>query len=499
MNAFTSAARAAATYTTTENGHAAVSTTGTAVLDLYGLVGALRGCDHERLRTLFDNAANENKLLTAKTMFYARDARGGVGERQLFRDMLHYAAIKYPEMVRPNLIHIPYFGRWDDMYALVATPLEDKAFALMKQQFEADLATEQVSLLGKWLKSCNASSAETRRLGLLTAKYFNMGEKQYRKALTLLRARIKIVETQMSQRQWNDIRYDVIPSRAGLVYHDAFMRHDPEGYTEYLEAVRKGKAKINAAMNTPQDLVHQYMQVHGRTEPDETVELMWKNLPDYVDSDENILCMVDVSGSMTGRPIEVSTGLGMYFAQHNKGAFHNLLLTFSAEPRFVYLEDNVTMLQNLQDTLGADWGMNTDLNLACERILDFAVEHKVPDSDMPRRLIVISDMEIDDATSYYSGNWRDGYNKQSRALHADELREMYEEAGYTMPQVIYWNVASRENRFQTRADTSNTMLASGSSPAVFTAIMEMKDLDITPAMAMEQVLNSDRYSIITVE
>ena len=507
-NAFTQAAKNVSNMTVTENGHTAASSTGSAVLDLYGQVGALRGQPWlSRVKPLVDKAIADNKLLTAKTVFYARDARGGTGERSLFREMLHYLALSYPEMVRPNIELIPFYGRWDDLYALESTLVENEMWRFIARQFaqdyEACMNNKPVSLLAKWLKSCNSSSKETCRLGRLTAKKLGLSEKEYRQKLTLLRKAINIVETTMSSNKWDEVAYDKLPSRAGMIYREAFRRHDEERYNEYIEAVNRGEVKINTTMNTPQDLVHAY--TNGNTyygschiEPDPTIETMWKNLPDFVNSDENILCMVDVSGSMQGRPVEISAGLGMYFAQHNRGAFHNLFMTFESNPSFVTLDDNVSFAKNLETTMLADWGGSTDLNKACEHMLQFAIDHHVPDKDMPTRLIIISDMEIDQATGNY-GRYRSNVFDSKSILHIDELQAMYQRAGYTMPQVIYWNADSRDNHFQTKSDVPGTMLASGSSPAIFKAIMEMKDLQITPMDAMLEVLNGERYAPITVE
>lgn len=489
--------------TTTENGHYAVKSTGSAVLDLYGQVGALRGMDFtSRVKPLFDRALAEDKLLTAKTMFYARDIRGGTGERQLFRDMLRYAAVHCPEIIRPNIALIPEFGRWDDLYTLVGTPLENEAFDFIDFQLAEDIEAyrtgKPVSLLAKWLKSNNTSSKESRRLAQLTARHLELTDRQYRLLLAKLRSRINIVESQMSANKWPEIKYDKIPSRAGLIYRGAFKRHDEERYAEYIAAVCRGEKKINAAGNTPQDLVHVYFANGywklgpGFTAEDPTVEAMWKNLPDFVGTDENILCMVDVSGSMMGRPIEVSTGLGIYFAQRNRGAFHNIFMTFESHPEFVTLEDDVSLLENLRTTIHAPWGGSTDLDRACRHLLTFAKANNVPDADMPRRLIIISDMEINEATNGY------GSRSASVTLHVDELRQQYADARYTMPQLIYWNVQARDNHFQTKSSTPGVMLASGSSPAVFEALIAMKDLEVTPYSAMLGVLNGERYSPITV-
>jgi hypothetical protein len=508
-NIFAQNARIAATMTTTENGHAAASTTGSAVLDLYGQVGALRGQDKIRILNLLEKAFKDDLLLATRTVFYARDCRGGTGERELFRFAICWMAQNYTDILRKNLHWIPFYGRWDDLYALVGTKLENDAFAMMRGQLLDDIRGmekgEPISLLAKWLKSCNASSEETRKLGRITRKKLHFAnEKVYRRTLAKLRKYIDIVEAKMSSGKWGKIEYDKVPSRAGMIYREAFKKHDEFRYAEYLEAVKKGEKKINTAMNTPQDLVHAYgacawgsHELH-RKQDDPTIELMWKNLPDYVDSDENVLCMVDVSGSMNGRPIEVSTGLGMYFAQKNRGAFHNLFMTFESVPKFVSLTEGASLRENLCEILESDWGGSTDLNQACKELLRFAIENNAPQADMPTRLLIISDMEIDNACRIYHRWGMSRTGDLSSILFIDELREMYRKAGYKMPQVIFWNVESRDNHFHTKSDVPGTMLASGSSPAVFKAVMAMEDLEVTPYDAMVEVLNGERYSRVTV-
>ena len=517
-NIFANAFRNVSNLTETENGHAAASTTNSAVLDLYGQIGAIRDRDESDILDLFKKAIREDKLLAAKTMFYGRDCRGGTGERKVFRTMIKWAADNKPDILQKNLKLIPEFGRWDDLYALVDTKLEDEMWKVMEVQILDDIFNmnnhKPISLLAKWMKSINASSEETKRLGKLTCKKLNFtNEKWYRKTLSEMRTYIDIVEKKMSAGEWSEIDYEKVPSKAGLIYRKAFKKHDETRYAEYISSVEKDEKKINVAMNTPQDLAHAYFgnNLHGfgwmEPELDPTIEAMWKNQPAYIHSDENVICMVDTSGSMYGRPIEVSTGLGMYFAQKNRGAFHNLFMTFESEPHFVSLVEGDSFLDNLKRTFNADWGGSTDLNKACETLLLFAKDNNVPQSDMPTRLIIISDMEIDAATGNYRyararyfgfGFYEEHTTTRSDILQIDELRMMYEQAGYKMPQVIYWNVESRHNHFQTRSDIPGTMLASGSSPKVFEAVMAMKDYEATPYDAMLEVLNGERYSAVQV-
>lgn len=485
-NSFASAIRTA---TTTENGHYAVNTTGSAVLDLYGQIGAMRGMPFDqRVQPLIEKAMNEDPLLTMKTIFYGRDVRGGTGERQLFRDAIKYLAIYYPTFLSPNIHLIPEYGRWDDLYALVGTPAEHEASWLIGGQFSLDMealrAGKPVSLLGKWLKSCNTSSAESCKLGEWTRDHLHLTERAYRKALSALRERIRVVEKQMSANDWSGINYEGVPSRASVIYRKAFAEHDGERYQRYLADVMSGKKKMNASVSTPQDIVHAYL--YGDNETDDTLEAAWKSLPNFVGSDENIMVMADTSGSMVGRPMEVSVGLAMYFAQRNKGAFHNMFMTFESNPHFVTLDENATLRRNLTATWHAPWGGSTNLNGACMSMLKFAKAHDVPDVDMPSRLLIISDMEIDRAVP------------QSYRLNSQEMERYYRLFGYTMPQIIYWNVEARDNHFQAKANSNGVMLASGSSPAIFEGVMKMQDTQVTPYNAMREVLNSERYKPITI-
>lgn len=485
-NSFASAVRTA---TETENGHYAVNTTGSAVLDLYGQIGAVRGMPFDqRVRPLIEKAMKEDPLLTMKTIFYGRDARGGTGERQLFRDAIKYLAIHYPTFLSPNIHLIPEYGRWDDLYALVGTPAEHEASSLIDWQFAIDTAAlkvgDSVSLLGKWLKSCNTSSAESCKLGQWTRNCLHLSERDYRKSLSALRERIRVVEKQMSANDWSGINYEAVPSRASVIYRKAFAEHDEARYRQYIEDVMSGKRKMNASVSTPQDIVHAYLP-HLETQ-DDALEAAWKSLPDFVRSDENIMIMADTSGSMTGRPMEVSAGLATYFAQHNKGAFHNMFMTFETDPHFITLSDNTPLRVNLHRVWRAPWGGSTNLNGACVHMLRFARDHHVPNKDMPSRLIIVSDMEIDHAVS---ARYR---------LHSKETADAYHTYGYTMPQIIYWNVAARDNHFQAKADSCGVMLASGSSPAIFEGIMKMQDTTVTPYDAMMAVLNSERYKPITI-
>ena len=299
----------------TENGAKAHKSTGNAVLDFFALGGAIDNLPDKEQIKLLNKAYNEDAQLTARAMFYFRDVRGGQGKRNVFRKQLTYLAGVRPAFLA-NLVHlIPEYGRWDDLYALVGTELEPLAFDLIAKQIIVDLGSERPSLCAKWLKSINASSTETKRLGRLTAKALNLEERDYRKLLTQLRKRINLVETALTEGKTSEIIYSQVPSQAMNKYSKAFYRNDLDRFENYINSVKSGEVKINAGTLYPQQLVHNAMNgVNNVT------DVLWENLPDYTEGrEENSIAVVDVSGSMWGTPIEVAISLGIFLAERATG------------------------------------------------------------------------------------------------------------------------------------------------------------------------------------
>lgn len=324
---FADAMKETGKFTRTENGAVALNTTSNALLDLYGTIGALRDADENRINTLFAEAYKQDKLFATKILFYGRDVRGGLGERRVFRTILRWAADHTPEAIKPNLDLIGVFGRYDDLYSLIGTKLEDDMWAAMKKQFQEDLANlmqgNAISLLAKWIKTADASSEETRKLGILTAQKLGYPVYNFKRIVRKMRKQIDIVEAHMSRGEWDQIKYSAVPSRAMKIYRNAFLKHDKDGYEKYLSSVEKGEAKINASTLYPYDIVQNYLR--GRRMEDRTLEAQWKALPNYVEQGINALVMADTSGSMSwssnGRPLATSVGLAIYFAERNTGAY----------------------------------------------------------------------------------------------------------------------------------------------------------------------------------
>lgn len=469
----------------TENNAKVYNTTGSSLLDFFALGGALRNTSENKIITLFDKALAENKLLAVKAMFYFRDIRGGQGERETFRKLLKYLAYKHPDVVRKNIHLIPEYGRWDDIYTLFDTSLMNDALNLIKEQLKRDINSDSPSLLAKWLKSENASSLNSRILAKKTRMGLGMSSRRYRKMLSKLREKLNIVERLMSANKWDEIDYSQVPSQASLKYNKAFWRNDEDRYTRFLQDLKEGKVKVNSKTVFPYELVGQVF--YYSEENADLLNEMWESLPDYLEGKkENSIAVVDVSGSMTGTPMDIAISVGLYLAERNKGAFHNHFITFSEYPQLVEIKgtDFCSKVRNIED---ADWGVNTNLEKVFDLILNTALKNNVPQSEMPTRLFIISDMQFDEATG----------KDENDAYFFNTIKNKFEVAGYKMPKLVFWNVDVRDNiMFPMIENDNGLLLVSGASPSIFTNIM--KDNIVTPHDIMMDVLNSERYSLIQV-
>lgn len=492
---FVNALRNEDNFTFTENGATALKSTYSSLVDLFGSIGAFRSRTDNEIIDAFSKAFAEDKLLATKMAFYARDIRGGLGERRVFRIILGFLAKVYPEIAKKNLKHIPTFGRFDDLYEFVGTEVESTMWDIIREQWETDVQNmkenKSVSLLSKWLKSVNTSSKESSRLGKLTADKLGLSEKEYRKTLSALRKYLDVTEIKMSHNQWSDINYAGVPSRAMSIYRNAFRKHDEDRFNAYIESVSKGESKINASTLFPYDIIEKmqlrtgwngnYLAVNHY---DKVLEEQWKTLPNYIEGENNVLVMADTSASMSGRPMATSVGLAMYFAERNHGVFKDVFMTFSSRPSFVQLKgstvyERIRCIPSIVE--------NTNLQAAFELILRTAINNNLTAEDMPKSLVVISDMEFDSATGYYSSD---------RWTFYESMKKMYADKGYEIPNVIFWNVNSRHDVFQVTSDYKGVQLASGQSPSVFKSIL--KNIGKTPYEAMVDVLNDPRYDCITI-
>ena len=478
----------------TENGAVAYNTLNSGLLDLFAVIGALRPQSESEIEQKFARAFNEDKLLATKMLFYAGNIRGGLGERRTFRVCLKWLAQNYPEIVIKNMANIPLFNRWDSLFILENTPAERAMWEFIKIQLMSDIRAMKknhpVSLLAKWLPSENTSSKRTVRLARKAMSALNLTPRNYRKTLSALRKYIKVVERDMSANQWGDINYEGVPSYAMKNYQNAFAKHDAIRFSNYIASLNKGEAKINASTLFPYDLVREYINevwtgglYYRNGKLDSVVEAQWKALPNYIEGENNYVVMADVSDSMNGRPLMTSIGLAIYFAERNKGDYHNIYMTFTNEPHFINIKEGATLLENVKTVANTDVGYNTNLEAAFDYILSNAIYNNVSNEDMPKALIVISDMEID---RYMSG---------CGLGFVDTMKEKFNVAGYEMPKIILWNVEARQDTYLSQ--NPDVIYVSGSSPSVFKSFIGALNGE-TAYDVMLKTLNDKMYDCVQI-
>ena len=490
MNSFLQTMKVDTNYTSTENGAITHKTTTSAVYDMFAEGGAYRNRSVEDKITLFSKALNENEELAMKCLFYLRDIRGGQGEREFFRVCFRWLCNNYKEVAKRNLIYVSEYGRWDDLiYAVEGTLLHYDMINIIKKQFKLDLDCKTPSLLAKWMPSENTSSFETRKMAATIRKEIGLTSRQYRKALSTLRARIRVVEVLMSANRWDEIEFDKIPSKAGLIYRNAFARRDliAERYRTFAQSK---ETKVNASALYPYDIAHRAMSYEMRNVPyEDTQRVMlqkyWENLPDYYNGkQENGIAVVDVSGSMGGQPMEVAISLGAYIAERGHGPFANHFITFSESPDLVEFT-GVDITDKIQRAEKADWGYNTDIEAVFELLLNTAKSQKTKREDMPERLYILSDMEFDRGMNHYGAS-----QNQINTLLEDIAQEWKRE-GYELPQLIFWNLDARQNNIPMLKGGRFAYL-SGFSPVMLKQILSGKDgYDL-----MLDKLLSERYEVI---
>ena len=490
-------------YTETENGAVALRSTKSGLLDAFSTLATFRETDEETIIKTFNLAYAENKELAMKLLFYVRDIRGGQGERRVFRVIMNYLAKNKPEVVIKNLDNFAFYGRYDDLLCLLDTPVEREVLDLIKETLKADVKSVNnggvPSLMAKWLPSANNGVKNTRNVALKIVNGLNMSEREYRKTLSKLRRALDLVEIKIAENRYEEIDFSKLPSKAQMIYRELFMRKAEERYTAYLKELMLGKAKINAGTLIPVDIVSKIMNSNVSLANRYLYEAMWQNLPNWFEGrNETGICVVDVSGSMCGVPMEVAISLGLYCADKCNGPFKNRFITFSSRPELVKVqgEDIVDKIHNMQR---ADWGMNTDFNKVLGLILDTAIKNNCSQSDIPNKLYVISDMQFD----YASG--RD-------TLHRDWV-EKFAEHGYEMPAIVYWNVrTSHCGMFQEDKNGTNVAMVGGYSPVLFKNVIDgtqyeetvnekgevVKKQKIDPMTVMLTTLQNERYDRVTV-
>ncbi len=461
-------------YTLTENGAVTLKSSKSNVLDLFSMGGSLRKRNTEEVQKLISLALNEDFLLGVKCLFYLGDIRGGQGERKTFREGLKVLSKYYPEETKKLMELIPEYNRWDSILYLENIDIKD----FILDEINNSFVNGKPSLIFKWLPSENSSSLKTKALARKLRKYLGYTSKEYRMIITKGRKQLNLVETNLSNKDYS-FDYSKLPGKAGIKYVKAFNRNDTERYSKYLKSVEKGESKINTKTLFPYEIVEK-----ARNSNDKAYEVMWKNLPNYINENEKGIVVCDTSGSMSGQPINVAISLAMYMAERNKGQFANKFITFSSEPELQEIKGS-TLQQKILNLNNAKWEGNTDLQAVFDLILDTAIKNKINQEELPNTIYIVSDMEFDSCT-----NGGDYYRKNNTNFKV--IKEKYAKAGYEMPQLVFWNVDSRQNNVPVDKNENGVILVSGFSPTIFKMVCEVT----TPEKFMLKVLNNERYNLI---
>lgn len=491
--------KSATNYTYTENGALTHKSTMSGLLDLFGMGAAYRTRSDADCILLFQKAFEEDEAHALKCLFYLRDVRGGQGERRFFRVVTHWLADHQTAAMRRNLQYVPEFGRWDDLYEFMDTKLEEDAFELMRKQLMLDVQCKTPSLLAKWLKSENTSSSKSRALANKTRQAFHMNHKEYRKTLSVLRERIKVLERLMSENRWEEIEFDKIPSKAGLVYRNAFARRDMIK-AKYEHFMKDEKTTVNAGTLYPYEVVAKaynltrggysyYWERQDRAvDPIEraAINKYWDNLKDYFNGCSlDALCMIDTSGSMWGNeasaPINVAISIGLYAAERARGPFAGHYISFSRKPQLIETA-GIDFVDKVQRIYRTNLCENTNIEAAFDMVLNTALSTRCSQEDLPKTIIVVSDMEFDGQRGYYGS--------RNNTL-MENIERKWAQHGYKMPNLVYWNVQARQNNIPMTVKDGISYV-SGFSPVIFEQIMKGK----TAIDLMMDKLDSERYACI---
>ena len=482
--------------TFTENGAVTLASTYSDCLDLFATVGALRKAPEQEILDRFIRAYTEDPDKAMKIIFFARDIRGGLGERRVFRTVMTYLAANEPASVKKNIEYFGEYGRYDDLLSLMGTPCEKDMLAYVARQFAADMASlragESVSLLAKWMPSVNASNADTVAMAKKIARSMKMTDREYRKALAELRAKIRIIENNLREKDYT-FDYSKQPSKAMFKYRAAFMRNDGERYGAFIHKVSKGEAKLNAKTVMPYELVDPFLTggwFTGRTfmrdisEAEKRVlNATWESMPDY-GGDQNAIAVIDTSGSMycsnNPRPASVALSLGLYFAERNKGIFHNHFIEFSRTAKLIEIKGK-TFADRLRYIASFNEIADTNIEAVFDLILRAAVKNRIPQKEMPATLYIISDMEF---------NW---CVRNASLTNFENAKRQYAKHGYRLPNVVFWNVQSRNKQQPVTMNEQGVALVSGCTPKLFSMVASGR---IDPYSVMMDIVGSERYEKI---
>ena len=348
--------------------------------------------------------------------------------------------------------------------------------------FELFLAAKWAPRLTSSKKAITAGKKAKLQNANELRKFMMLSPKEYRQILV---GSTRVVEQLMCAKKWDEINFSHVPSVASARYQKAFGKNAAEAYSAYIRELQKPqeerdpKVKINAGAVYPYDVVKSLRRGNAAV-----ADAQFAALPNYV-GDTKILPMVDVSGSMetplagNTSALEVAISLGLYLSDRTSSDFKDMFLTFSGNSKINVLKG--TLSQKFQQLSRAEWGMNTNLHSAFDAILGVALKGKVSQENMPDYVLILSDMQFDTCV-----------RNDDSALQM--IRRKYENAGYKMPSVIFWNLTARAENTPVKTNDKGTALVSGFSPAIMASVLGADPEEFTPYNMMLKTIMNDRYS-----
>ena len=484
----------------TENGAVGYKKFGNTFVDFNFRISSYRNMDESAIMADFFEMMNEDQILAMKMLFMARDVRGGLGERRLFKVIMKNLADTNPDLVKKVIPIIPEYGKWDDLFELFGTKCEKQMVSFVKDQINKDLISasknESISILAKWMPSINTSNRNTVNMAYKFANEMKLTPRQYRKMLTNLRSILNLPETNLSANRIDKVVYPEVASKAHLNLKNVFLRKDADRYIAFLESTKRGETKINAATLAPYEVWNKYageQSYYSRrsVKYDETLEQLWKNLKSYGNL-ENTLVVADGSGSMSVKlgktnitALDVAQSLAVYFGERCEGQYKNNFITFSERPQLVNFGDG-TLKSKIDIVSKYTEVANTNIEAVFDLILTTAKSKNMSQEDLPKTIVVISDMEFDSATCSNRGS------RLNKTLF-EGIQDKYAENGYQLPRLAFWNVNSRNLAVPIQINKMGVNLVSGFNQAAIKMVMSG---NLDPFLAIKDMLDNKRYDLV---
>ena len=466
----------------TENGDRAYKTSGSYCLDYFSLIGGMR-FNYTNALNNFMKAYKEDPILAIKILFFARDIRGGLGERNIFRFTFNALCNLAPNVAKQVLAYIPTYGRYDDLFSAYSTPVRKEVVKMIKEQLNEDIQNKKdnkgISLLAKWMPSINTSSSETRVLAKKLASSLGMSNEEYRKTLSMLRKDF-IIENNLREKDYS-FDYESVPGGAMFKYRGAFFKHDEERYSAFLDAVNSGEKKINSSTIFPYEVIRKFENGDVNTKKDaNALDTIWNSFSrEGIDS--KTIVVRDGSGSMYDcekvSANSVATSLALLFGERLEGEFKNKFITFSSHPKLVEVEGK-TIKEKYNFISQFDDYSNTNIEKVYKLILNVYSNPNFKKEDALDRIVIISDMEFD------------CIEEDNEISTYEFFKKEFEKLGFKLPEVVFWNVRARSTHLPVTMNEANVKLVSGASSSIID--MVTKNDSTTPYEMMLKCL--EKYS-----